>query len=155
MKRRSLLGSLGVTVVASSAGCVKSALGPFDNSSRIGWIGVSNYDTEPHQFGVRVERDDSIVHESSHAIQERKGNSLSGEAVNCTWGKTAGTHRISAKIDETDWVEQSVAEAIDGSVGCVTARVTYGDSSDTLEIVIRENCDDVPEYNGGCEFANE
>ncbi|WP_197075855.1 hypothetical protein [Halostagnicola sp. A56] len=85
----------------------------------------------------------------------RDGNILSGTAVNCTWGNTAGTHRISAKIDDSDWIEQSVAEAIDGSVGCVTARVTYGDGSDTLDIFIRENCDDVPEYNGGCEFANE
>ncbi|WP_157231412.1 hypothetical protein [Halostagnicola larsenii] len=127
-----------------------------DSSSRIGWVGVNNYDTESHRFSVQVERDGSIVHESSHTIRGSEDNVIPGEAVDCTWGDAAGTHRIRARVDGNEWVEQSVDEAIDGSVDCVTARVNYGNlRSVALDIFIRENCDAVPEYNGGCAFANE
>lgn len=155
MKRRSILASVGVGLAASSAGCVESARDVLDSSSRIGWVGVSNYDTEPHQFVVQIKRDGSIVHESSRTIRGSEDNVVPGEAIDCTWGDAAGTHRIRARIDGNEWVEQSVDEAIDGSVGCVTARVSYGDLRETLDIFIRENCDRVPRYNGGCAFANE
>ncbi len=80
---------------------------------------------------------------------------LFGEALECTWGDTEGTYRIRSRIDESEWVERSVADAIDGTVDCVTVRVSYGDLGDTLDVFIRENCDDVPTYDGGCAFANE
>ena len=141
-------------MAASSAGCVEFVRDTIDSSSTIGWLGVDNYDTEPHQFEVQVKRDGTFVHESSHTIQERGANVVHGDDVDCTWGDTAGAYRIRARIDGTDWVEQSVADAVDGTVGCVTARVTYGDRGDSLDIFIRENCEEVPDYPGGCEFAN-
>lgn len=126
-----------------------------DGSSRIGWLGVSNYDADPHRFEVRVKRDGSVVHESSHAIRGGEDDVAPGTVVDCTWGDTAGAYAIGARIDGNEWVERSVDEAIDGAVDCVTVRVSYGDRSDELDIFARENCDDVPEYEGGCEFATE
>lgn len=150
-------------MATSSSGCLEFSRDVFDSSSTIGWIGVMNYDTESHQFEVQVKRDGTLIHESSHTIPERGDPIIHGTALDCTWGDTAGKHKIRARIDGNEWIEQSVDGAIDGTVECVTVRVQYGDQtdavdrrvSDSLDIFIRENCEDVSEYNGGCEFANE
>ena len=158
MQRRSLLTSVGLGIAASSAGCVESAVDAVDRSSRIGWISLANYDTKAHLFELQVVRDGSTVHDATYTIRGEDGSTTAYEVIECTWGDTAGRYSIRLRIDDNGWVTRTVDEATDGAVGCVTVRVRYGDlrwESETLDIFIRENCEDVPEYNGGCNFANE
>ena len=155
MRRRSVLTSIGLGTAEASAGCV----GPFadtdGSSSRIGWIGVANYDDSPHEFEVHVTRGGSAVHESEHSVRAKEDDIIPGEVLACTWGKTEGTYRIRSSVDDGEWVERSVGDAIDGPVDCVTARVVYDEFREGLQVLFAEDCDQVPTYDGGCAFANE
>lgn len=102
-----------------------------------------------------MERDGALVHESSHSIQGRDDYINHGDVLDCTWGNTAGKYSIRVRIDGNNWIEQSVDDAIDGTVECVTIRITYGDIGGGLDIFVRENCEAVSEYPDGCKFANK
>ena len=155
MRRRSVLTSIGLGTAVGSAGCVGRFANTDGSSSRIGWIGVANYDDSPHEFGVHVTRGGSAVHESVHSVRAKEDDTIPGEVLECTWGKTEGTYRIRSRVDDGEWVERSVGDAIDGPVDCVTVRVVYDEFREGLNVLFAEDCDQVPTYDGGCAFVNK
>lgn len=154
MNRREFLASSG-TVLASVSGCVGTVSDPFNSALRLGWLGVSNYDTSSHRFQIRVERRNEVVHESTHTVRGREESVVYGNPLECTWGSSAATFVLHGRVDDADWVEQPLNRAIDGTPDCVTARGVYDDwKSKTFEFYVRAGCERVAEYDGGCSFTD-
>ena len=70
------------------------------------------------------------------------------------WEITEGTDRNRSRSYEAEWVEGSVADALDGPVDCGTASAVDEESSDGL-LVVRGGLTSVPTYVPGCTFTND
>jgi hypothetical protein len=151
MNRRALLGSLGVPLTSSLGGCLE-AVSPPDTSTELGYLGIENFDTEAsHEFDVRVERDGSEIHTSSHTVEATSGSTLGAVVVDCTWGPVAEAYVISVRVDGGEWTEQPMAALFDTVPECVTATIRYGrlGSGDPL-VAASTNCDQLRRVNLGC-----
>ena len=149
MRRRTFLASAGTVSSALLSGC-QSPLA--DRSVRLGYLDVVNSDSEPHRFHVRVHRDDDRVHDSTHEIDGVDGNVHHGEAVECSWGDTAGEYVVSARVDGEEWHEQSLVPAesmVSSGTDCVVVGVWY--RTDGLGFQVAAGCD--RDYDGLCSFA--
>jgi len=161
MRRRALLASCGFAAVAASSGCLSLTSAP---PPKLGYVVVANYDTAPHRFQVQVLREETVVHDSTHdlaAATEQDSGAVVGssEVLECTWGAEPGPYVVRARVEGGEWIEQAVAETIEDSsmegVECVTGKVGYEQPGHSgLRVAIRDNCEDVPNYDGGCAFAN-
>lgn len=153
MNRRTFLGSLGATTSTLLAGCITPIENLLNNSVQLGWLGAHNWDTKPHKFDLRVERDGSQVHNSSHEIPPREGNHINGAVAECTWGSTPGEYVVYARLDNGEWVDRSLTEfvsSMDSDVDCVIADAWFRDGKLSLEL--RLGCDIV--YDGMCPFVS-
>ena len=151
MHRRSFLATAGTSVSLLGGGCL-SRFG--DSSIRLGYLDVGNFDSEPHEIDVRVKRDGTQVHSSSHNLAGKDGNVIPSEAVECTWGRTAGAYTVSARVDSNDWKHQSLSPEetwIDSETDCVTVGIWY--RTDELGIQIGSGCD--RDYDGICSFTSQ
>lgn len=156
MKRRALLASLGAATATTTAGCLSSIEDHLDTTVRLGWLGAHNFDTEPHAFDLRVERNGETVHESSHEVEEREDPVVHGAVADCTWGDAPGDYTVRARVDGGEWAARELSEideAYEGDVDCVVSKVEYREGR--VEILIRGGCDRVDSYDGGCAFANQ
>lgn len=152
MRRRALLSSLGATATLG-AGCLTTVTDRLDRSVQLGWFGAHNLDSDVHHIELRVERDDSQVHDSTHVIQPREGNHVHGAVAECTWGSTAGDYTVLARVDAGEWVEESLTEfaaSWNSGVDCVTADAMYRGEGD-LRISLADGCD--RNYDGMCPFT--
>lgn len=152
MYRRALLTSIGATA-SLSAGCLSSLEDRLNPSVRLGWLAAHNFDTEPHLFELKVERDGTKVHDSSHEIEPREGDSVDGAVAECDWGSTPGDYTVFARIDGGEWVAESVTEfamSIDGDADCVIADADNRDGH--LGWYLGNRCDG--NHTGICPFAN-
>lgn len=126
------------------SGCLNSP------STRLGYLAVSNWDdASGHRFDVTVERDGSVVHESSHRLDPKEDDAVHGTSVGCTWENVAGQYVVSVSVDDGSRTETNVGEQFDSPPECVVARVMY--NPDFFDIYTRGQCDEViPSLDGGC-----
>ncbi len=151
MHRRSFLTTVGTSVSLFGGGCL-SLLD--DSSIQLGYLDVGNFDGEQHEFEVQVERNGTQVHSSSHSIAGKEGNVVHSEAVECTWGSTAGNYTVSARVDSNEWKNQSLLPAdsvVSSKTDCVVVGVRY--RFDGLEFQIGSGCD--RDYDGLCSFTSQ
>lgn len=161
MRRRALLASVGSVATVTSSGCLGFLDEGSDPSPRLGWVAVSNYTPEPRRFRVEIERDGSVVHESTHEVAGKTEGEVTGEVLECTWGDARGPYTLRGQVDGGGWVERAVEDAvaekasIEGTPDCVIVDGVYGrDGSDGFAFEVQDWCEDVPGYDGGCSFAN-
>lgn len=151
MHRRSFLAIGGASVSLCSGGC----LSLFEDSSiQLGYLDVGNFDREQHEFDVQVKRDGTQVHSSSHTIAGKDGNVVHSEAVECTWGSTAGEYTVSARVDSNEWKSQSLLPAdtiVSSETDCVVVGVFY--RFDGLEFQIGSGCN--RDYDEMCSFTSQ
>lgn len=153
MRRRAFLTAVGTSVAMGTAGCLESLEDRLDTSIQLGWFVGLNFDTESHQFELRVTRDDTQVHQSSHEIPPRDGSYIHSAVAECTWGDIAGDYTVGARVDGNEWVEESLTEVDTVSnqdVDCAIAEARYRNGA--LSIFRRSGCDQ--DYDGMCPFTN-
>ncbi len=137
-------------MAALSGGClgtVRDAL----HSVRLGWLGVTNYDSDPHRFRIQVRRDGDLVHDSTRRIRGGTETVAPGEGIECTWDEGDGSYHLMGRIDGGQWVERSVDAALDGTPDCATARAVYDDlDSGELAFYVRAGCDRAADREERC-----
>lgn len=157
MKRRALLGTVSAVGAVGLTGCLDFVpLG--ESATKLGRLSVANFDTDNmHTIEVRIERDDSIVHESTHTIDKAEENMAESAVVDCTWEDVAGRYTVAARVSgATEWVSFDLLDEVGDSPDCVIARVQYGEfptspDASSLTIAVRERCDEIgTNYVGGC-----
>ena len=152
MNRRALLTSIGAAT-ALNAGCLSSIEDKLNPTVQLGWLAAHNYDTEPHLFELKVDRDGTKVHYSSHEIESRDGASLNGAVAECDWGSTAGDYSVFVRVDGGRWVKESLTEfaiSRDRDIDCVIADADNHDGH--LGWYVSDRCDG--DHTGICPFAN-
>ena len=144
MYRRALLASIGTLGTASLAGCVDSGL-LSDSSTTLRRLSVNNWDkTSGHSYSLRVERDGTVVHESTHDVGPSEDGILSGQTVQCTWEAVPGRYAVSVRIDGAEWHSFDVLDNIEATPDCVTASVEHQSTSDGTDspwLRVRDDCD--------------
>lgn len=160
MKRRTFIAGLTAASLGTIGGCLSDAGGQSDDV-RLGWYNVGNFDTEPHRFGMRVERDGEQVHQSSHMVQGRTDPDRASETATiysataeCTWEDTPGEYTVSVRVDGDEWVKNRLSDS-DSTAPCLAARAEFDNSSlASGEFAFwTRSCRDVDRFTGGCEFA--
>ena len=154
MHRRALLASLGATATLS-AGCLTTVTDRLDQSVQLGWFGAHNLDSEVRQFELRVEKGETQVHDSTHIIQPKEDNHVHGAVADCTWGSASGDYTVFARVDDNDWVEESLTEfaaSWNSDVDCVIADAMYHPEGG-LRISLGNGCD--RHYDRMCSFTDQ
>lgn len=143
--RRSLLRALGCAATISTAGCTRSLFDKPDAKSKISRIYAANLSDSSHRFEIRVQRDDAVVHESTHILAEN-GGSVSGTVGACSWMDTPGSYVVAARLGDGEWVSQSVNEGVSSSPEYAFASVLYDawDSGQLRFIIEPKNERDTP-----------
>jgi len=142
MRRRALLASVGVIATTVGSGCLGAVRDAVDSSFRLGTVSLSNYDTTPHRFQIRIFRDGELVHESDHDIDAKSGDIVPGVEIERTWDQVAGAFVLRGRVDDSPWVEQGVDDALDGAPECASARGVYDDlDSGEFEWYVRSKCE--------------
>lgn len=166
MDRRSVLGAVGTLGVTSLSGCLGFFQKDSPPATTVGRISIINHDPDSsHEIALRLERDDEVVHTSSHTVPKKDGRSVGGTVPDCTWETKPGEYVVSANADGGEWVHRNVTTISGGkSPDCVTVSVDYGksagkesyvDPDDPLYIIATDWCDRIRRYNGGCpEYQN-
>lgn len=137
MNRRDLLLTTGLGGSLSLCGCTGPV--PLAVETTLGLFAIYNYHQEDaHQFDVRIERDGSVVHESSHRLQafDAESDSPPHAVVSCTWDDTPGEYVVFVRSDGREWKQFSVIDGVARSVRppeCVIALVRYGDETGPSE----------------------
>jgi len=120
--RRTLLTTLGGGLLAGTAGCLDT-VNPFRSPPTLAYLKLANLSDSPHEFDIRVRRDEATVHESTHQLAEDRA--VSGYAERCTWMEAPGSYVVSARVDSGEWVTQSVAEGLRGQPDSAMVYVAY------------------------------
>lgn len=152
---------MGTSTVTLSSGCVDLISGESNTPPRLGWVAVKNYHSDPQRIEIQIEREDTVVHESSHEIDGKPAGSIPGDVVECTWGDDPGPYVLRGRVAGGEWVERAITRVIDesasmdGTTECVIAEGAYGRyDSPRFGWLIQDWCAEVPTYEGGCTFAN-
>lgn len=155
MRRRNFLTALALVPLGTGSGCLSRMQGQAPQEMRLGWYAVANHDAESHHFGLRVERDGETIHQSSHEVQGRNGNVIHGAVADCTWDETVGDYSVFARVDGGEWVAESLSGMESGQgMTCAVVEAKYGhDDVDGLTFWTENTCNNVRQYEGGCEFA--
>lgn len=127
----------------------------------MGWVAVKNYHPDPQRIEVEIERGATTVHRSEHAIPGKPESRIPGTVLECTWGDQAGPYTLRGRISDGPWVERSIPAIIedsaemDATTDCVIAEGAFGRyGSPEFGWLVQAWCDQVPDYEGGCPFAN-
>jgi hypothetical protein len=154
MHRRALLASIGTIGATSLAGCVESEVFT-DPSTTLRRLAVSNWDeTSGHIYSLRVELDETVVHESTHEIEPAEEGIIPDQTVECTWEALPGRYVVSARVDGAEWHPFDVLENIETTPDCLTASVEHqptSDGTDSLWLRVRDNCS---QYAGELDVCN-
>ena len=158
-----MLWASGAGVLAALAGCLDSV--PTVGETTLGWFAVYNlHQGSSHSFSVRIERDGTTVHRSSHQLAAHNPASDSPNPpraiVDCTWENVPGDYIVSVSRDGGDWHQYSIVDTALRPPDCVIVYAKYGDLNDTgqvkptLSFVLDEtNCAEVRTLPGGCSDA--
>lgn len=155
MKRRALLCTVGAASVFGAGGCLNT-IDPRETDLTLAWYGLTNYTTESVELDVRVERDGETVHEKTYEVEGRTDGRLGGTIVECSWSGATGDYTVAAREPGSEWVSKSVDEIDDDRIqtgDCVLAEALY--RGQTIEFWLRDRCDRITEYSGGCSFVTE
>ena len=142
MERRAFLTAVGLSVTASVAGCLGQIPGVETERIQLARFSVSNMDTAPHQFDLRVERNGETVHESTHDVDGRTPDRITGASAGCTWGTTPGAYDVFVRVDNGEWVSESLSEVKENwwdDVSCASVRAYY---ETEVGFVLFDNCED-------------
>lgn len=130
MKRRTLLASFGTVGATTLAGCLDS-LGFGESTTTLRQLTASNFDTSSeHTYDVRLERDGTVVHESTLTVEAAEESITPSQSVDCNWDAVPGSYTVSARVDDGEWQSFDVLEHYDTAPECVMASVTYDFDSD-------------------------
>ena len=159
MRRRAYLVSAGaIAATGMTTGCISSLQETINPSVQLAWFGIHNSDMgSSHQFDLRVIRDGTQVHSSSHKVKAAQpfgnGRYSDGAVAKCTWGSTAGEYTVRARADNGEWEEKSVTEfAKANDVDSVVADAWYDHSALGIRLVDEWERN---EYERMCPFAAE
>lgn len=158
LSRRQLLAAMSTTALAASSGCL-GGLQREPPESRLGWVALNNYHPAPQRIEVEIERGATTVHRSQHAIPGKPESRIPGTVIECTWGDQAGQYSLRGRTSDRSWVERSIPAIIedsaemDATTDCVIAEGAFGRyGSAEFSWLVQAWCDQVPDYEGGCEF---
>ncbi|WP_147437742.1 MULTISPECIES: hypothetical protein [unclassified Halorubrum] len=155
MKRRALLASLSVVGTSTLSGCSGSV--PTFEQTTLGFLAVRNYDeTAAHTFDIRVLRDGTLVHESTHSLKTAEkvdGGTIPTAIVDCTWDDVAGKYVVTVRVDGNAWKSFNLQKIERDTPSCVVANVEYGrfgtaDNSLRLDSLL--SCSAVDQDAGTC-----
>lgn len=156
ISRRRLLAFVGVgTTLPTISGCLGMLRDRLTPSIQLGWFGVQNFDTTSHRFELRVIRDGTQVHYSTHTVRGQEGNQVYGAVAECTWGSDAGQYTVAARLTGSEWTERPLSELADtytDPIDCATAEARYRNGE--MSIAFLPDCDRVSQYEGGCSFTS-
>ena len=107
MNRRALLASLATGGTVSTAGCLGGLTGTRNESFQLGYVAVHNSTETAHRVVIRVTRDGTNVHRSTHEVAGQDGPVVDSAIPECDWGSTPGRYEVAVRIDERDWVTES------------------------------------------------
>lgn len=163
MQRRDMLRAAGAGGLAALAGCLDSV--PGVGETTLGWFAVySFHQGDSHSFSVRIERDGTTVHRSSHQLAAYDPASDAATppraVVDCTWENVPGDYTVSVSRDEGDWHRYRIVDTALRPPDCVIVYATYrelhdtGPDEPTLGFVLDDtNCAEVRTLPGGCPDA--
>lgn len=158
MNRRNLLrGGGGLLAAASVAGCLDWV--PTVGETSLGLFAVYNFDSDSgHRFDIRIERDGTMVHESTHQLEAYGSESEPSHVVpSCTWDDKAGDYSVSVRRDGEEWHSYNVVQGELRPPECVIAYVQYGNLSGTSNEFSFEldetDCSEVSSSEEGCSWA--
>lgn len=163
MQRRDILRASGAGGLAALAGCLDSV--PTVGETTLGLFGVYNFHQgSSHSFSVRIERDTTTVHTSSHRLAAYDPYSDAPTPpraiVDCTWDHVPGDYTVFVRCDGGDWHEYRIVDTALRPPDCVIVSATYGELHDTgpdeptLTFALDEtNCAEVRTLPGGCPDA--
>ncbi|MFC5972470.1 hypothetical protein ACFPYI_14110 [Halomarina salina] len=145
MNRRTLLASLGTVGMAGVAGCHDGIVSgePMTTLRRFGVI--NSDETSGHTYVLRIERDEMIVHESTHEVEAAEDGILPRRIVDCDWEAVPGTYTVSARVDGESWQTFDVLDRYDTVPECVVAVVVHegqSDESGGLRLRVRDRCEE-------------
>jgi hypothetical protein len=160
LSRRQLLAAMSTGALATSSGCL-GGLQSDPPESLLGWVAVKNYHPDPQRIEVEIERGETTVHRSEHAVPGKPDSRIPGAVLECTWGHHAGRYTLRGRVNDGPWIERSIPEIIedsaemDATTDCVVAEGAFGRyGSAEFGWLVQAWCDQVPDYVGGCAFAN-
>ena len=146
--RRSLLAALGCAATAPTVGCIESPLKYLDSGPKLAQIALSNFSDSSQPFEIRIQRNDAVVHRSTHTLEE--GESVAETAEACHWMETAGSYIIEARIRNGEWVSQPVDESVNGRPEYVSIHVAYDAwNNDRITFLIEQS--EKPDTNSSSE----
>lgn len=106
MRRRALLTAVGLSITASTAGCLNIILNRGDQQIQLARFSAGNFDSDTHQFDLRVDRDGETVHRSTHEIRGKGADRIYGAIADCDWGTTRGMYEVYARVDGGEWTSK-------------------------------------------------
>lgn len=164
MHRRRFLAGVGTVTTGVVAGCLKS-FGETDTSEmQLGWVGVSNSDTEPQTFELRVVRNNRQVHSSTADVSGSTEGFVPGYVAKCTWDDSEGEYTVAVRVDGGEWAEQRLSKdlaehpshEVRNGADCAAVGAIYGGRYETEGFRFHvTDCTHVSGYERGCAFANE
>ena len=100
VSRRRLLAGLGTVGVGALAGCSTAA---GSSTSRLAYVRVANWHADAHTVHVLVERDEELVHWSSHDLAARDGD-ITTQPIAQTWADEQSEFVVRVRVDDqTTW----------------------------------------------------
>jgi hypothetical protein len=137
LTRRTVLRSVTLASAAATAGCLAGS----DGGTRLGAFTVSNFDDAPHEFTLRVQEGEDVVHRSTHAVEARAQGRIDGATAPCEWGGKPGDYTVGVRVDGSDWTTKSLEEdmGLFENPDCLTARAQYEEDG-TVRIESEEDC---------------
>jgi hypothetical protein len=153
MNRRALLASLATGLPASTAGCLDDVTGTQSESFQLGYVAVHNSTEEAHQILIRVMRNGTDVHRSTHDVPGQAGAIVESAIPECEWGSTLGRYEVAVRIDDGDWITESF-EGYDTDGGDCSVAIAEGRlrAEGRFSLGYRRACDYDNPPDGLCSF---
>jgi hypothetical protein len=153
MNRRALLASLATGGAVSSSGCLNSLAGTRNESFRLGYVAVHNSTESAHRITIRVRRDGTSVHRSTHDVAGQDGPVVKSAIPECDWGSARGRYEVAVRIDDGDLVTESF-RGYDTDGGDCSVAIAEGTlrEEERLDFGYRRACDYDNPPDGLCSF---
>ncbi|TKX43400.1 MULTISPECIES: hypothetical protein [unclassified Halorubrum] len=153
MNRRALLASLATYGAASTSGCLDSLAGIPNESFQLGYVAVHNSTENAHQIAIRVRRDGTNVHRSTHDVAGQDGAVVESAIPECDWESARGRYEVDVRVDDSDWVTESFQgyETDGGDCSIAIAEGTLWEG-ERLDFGYRRACDYDNPPDGLCSF---
>ena len=153
MNRRALLASLATGGAASASGCLDSLAGAQHESFQLGYVAVHNSTEDAHQIAIRVRRDGTNVHRSTHRVAGQDGAVVESAIPECDWGSARGRYEVDVQINDSDWVTESF-QGYDTDGGDCSIAIAEGTlwEGERLDFGSRRACDYDNPPDGLCSF---